>query len=43
MIRESEYCSKTTKIEFDKPLLVSEKDLNNSTKCQLCKNAYEER
>ena len=43
MIKDSEYCSKI--IETNKPLVMTEKDhkgFNNSTKCWVCKKAYEE-
>ena len=36
MIKESGYCSKVIKTEFNKPLVMTEKDhegFNNSTKC----------
>ena len=44
-IKESEYCSKVSETEFNKPLVLNEKDhedFNNSTKCWTCKKAYEE-
>ena len=45
MIKESEYFSKVIETEFIKPLVMTEKhheDFNNSTKCWICKLAYEE-
>ena len=36
MIKESEYCSKVAKTQFNKPLVITEKDhedSNNFTKC----------
>ena len=36
MIKEKEYCSKVIEIKFNKPLVMTEKDYedsNNSTKC----------
>ena len=39
MIKESEYCSKTIKTEFNEPLVMGKKvhgDLKNSTKCWIC-------
>ena len=46
MIKESEYFSKVIEAEFNKPLVMTEKgrheDLNNSTKCWICKTVCEE-
>ena len=45
MIKESEYCSKAIEIQFNKPLVMTEKDhydFNNSTKCWNFKKPYEE-
>ena len=39
MIKESEFCSKIIEIEFNKFLVLTEKDqedVNNSTKCWSC-------
>ena len=44
MIKESEYFSNVFKTEFNKPLVLTEKDrkdFNNSTKCYICKNKSE--
>ena len=45
MIKESEYFSNVFKTEFNKPLVLTEKDrkdFNNSTKCYICKNKESE-
>ena len=44
MIKESEFRSKVIEKEFHKSLAMTEKDhkdFNNSTKCWICKEAYE--
>ena len=44
MINESEYCSKVIETEFNKSLVMSEKDyedFKNSAKCWISKKAYE--
>ena len=45
VIKESEYCSKVIETEFNKPLIIikeDHEDFKNSTKCWICKKAYEE-
>ena len=44
-MKESEYCSKVIETEFNKPLIIikeDHEDFKNSTKCWICKKAYEE-
>ena len=45
MTKESKYCSKVIETDFNKPLVIIEKDhgdFKNSTKCLICKKANEE-
>ena len=45
MISETEYCAKVIEREFNKPLVMTRKDhedFKSSTKCQICKKAFEE-
>ena len=42
-IKESKFCSKVIETEFNKPIVMNEKDyvdFKNSTKCWICKKIY---
>ena len=42
ILEESKYCSHLMKKHFNKELLMSKMDLENSTKCSICDNDYDD-